>query len=122
VPHNADEISKLLTAGSHPTRVGIMFAMRELPKPTFKGRGENRKAVTGGISPKELCGLLVNGKFTPGATNLGVVSYHVRELLAKGYIKLLRVEPRRGALKHLYVLTQRGERFAHLVAELADET
>jgi DNA-binding transcriptional ArsR family regulator len=36
---------------------------------------------------------------------LGVVSYHVRRLEALGLVKLVRREPRRGAVEHYYRTT-----------------
>ena len=37
--------------------------------------------------------------------SLGVVSYHVRRLEALGFLKLVRREPRRGAVEHYYTAT-----------------
>ncbi len=38
---------------------------------------------------------------------LGVVSYHVRRLAALGFLKLVRSEPRRGAVEHYYSAVSR---------------
>lgn len=42
-----------------------------------------------------------------GESKLGNVSYHVRALLADGFIELVRTEPRRGALAHYYRATSK---------------
>lgn len=42
------------------------------------------------------------------AESLGNVSYHVRVLLDNGCIKLVKQEPRRGAVEHYYTATERG--------------
>jgi DNA-binding transcriptional ArsR family regulator len=39
--------------------------------------------------------------------SLGVVSYHVRRLEALGFLKLVKREPRRGAVEHYYTTTGR---------------
>jgi predicted ArsR family transcriptional regulator len=36
---------------------------------------------------------------------LGAINYHMRRLAARGWVRLVRTEPRRGATKHFYVRT-----------------
>lgn len=40
--------------------------------------------------------------------SLGTVAYHVKVLLEKGYIELVRKEPRRGAAEHFYRATHKA--------------
>jgi len=72
----------LAKALAHPLRTRILAAL------------EGRTA-----SPSELAGEL--------DASLGVVSYHVRRLEALGLLKLVKREPRRGAVEHYYVSTGR---------------
>jgi DNA-binding transcriptional ArsR family regulator len=72
----------LAKALAHPLRTRILGAL------------EDRTA-----SPSELAGEL--------DASLGVVSYHVRRLEALGFLKLVRREPRRGAVEHYYTATGR---------------
>jgi DNA-binding transcriptional ArsR family regulator len=72
----------LAKALAHPLRTRILAAL------------EDRVA-----SPSELAGEL--------DASLGVVSYHVRRLEALGFLKLVRREPRRGAVEHYYTATSR---------------
>jgi DNA-binding transcriptional ArsR family regulator len=72
----------LAKALAHPLRTRILAAL------------EDRTA-----SPSELAGEL--------DASLGVVSYHVRRLEALGFLKLVRREPRRGAVEHYYTATSR---------------
>jgi DNA-binding transcriptional ArsR family regulator len=67
----------LAKALAHPLRTRILAAL------------EGRTA-----SPSELAGEL--------DAPLGVVSYHVRRLAALGFLKLVKSEPRRGAVEHYY--------------------
>src|ERR1700761_3478652 len=67
---------------AHPLRTRILAAL------------EGRIA-----SPSELAGEL--------DAPLGVVSYHVRRLVTLGFLKLVRREPRRGAVEHYYKATSR---------------
>jgi DNA-binding transcriptional ArsR family regulator len=48
---------------------------------------------------------------------LGNVSYHVKTLLEYDCVKLVKTEPRRGAVEHYYRATPRGEAAAALLAE-----
>jgi DNA-binding transcriptional ArsR family regulator len=72
----------LAKALAHPLRTRILAAL------------EDRVA-----SPSELAAEL--------EASLGVVSYHVRRLEALGFLKLVRREPRRGAVEHYYTATSR---------------
>jgi len=72
----------LAKALAHPLRTRILAVL------------EDRTA-----SPSELAGEL--------DASLGVVSYHVRRLEALGFLKLVRREPRRGAVEHYYTATSR---------------
>jgi DNA-binding transcriptional ArsR family regulator len=72
----------LAKALAHPLRTRILAVL------------EGRTA-----SPSELAGEL--------DASLGVVSYHVRRLEALGFLKLVRREPRRGAVEHYYTATSR---------------
>jgi len=76
-------VVELLTQGlakalSHPLRQRILQC--------FNDRGV--------LSPSELAEVL--------GERLGNVSYHVRILRELGYLELVRIEPRRGALEHFY--------------------
>jgi predicted transcriptional regulator len=72
--------SKLLRAGWHPIQIKALHILTE------------RVA-----SPKEIAVEL-------GLTSAkaGHVSYHVKELLSRGLVELVRTEPRRGASEHFY--------------------
>jgi len=70
----------LAKALAHPLRTRILAAL------------EGRIA-----SPSELAGEL--------DAPLGVVSYHVRRLVTLGFLKLVKREPRRGAVEHYYTTT-----------------
>lgn len=72
----------LAKALAHPLRTRILAAL------------EGRTA-----SPSELAGEL--------DAALSVVSYHVRRLESLGFLKLVRSEPRRGAVEHYYRTTGR---------------
>jgi DNA-binding transcriptional ArsR family regulator len=72
----------LAKALAHPLRTRILAAL------------EGRTA-----SPSELA--------TELDAPLGVVSYHVRRLVALGFLKLVKREPRRGAVEHYYTATSR---------------
>jgi DNA-binding transcriptional ArsR family regulator len=72
----------LAKALAHPLRTRILAAL------------EGRTA-----SPSELAEEL--------DAPLGVVSYHVRRLVALGFLKLVKREPRRGAVEHYYRSTSR---------------
>jgi DNA-binding transcriptional ArsR family regulator len=72
----------LAKALAHPLRTRILAAL------------EGRTA-----SPSELAGEL--------DAPLGVVSYHVRRLVTLGFLKLVKREPRRGAVEHYYTATSR---------------
>jgi DNA-binding transcriptional ArsR family regulator len=72
----------LAKALAHPLRTRILAAL------------EGRTA-----SPSELASELDAG--------LGVISYHVRRLQALGFLKLVKREPRRGAVEHYYTATAR---------------
>lgn len=72
----------LAKALAHPLRTRILAAL------------EGRTA-----SPSELAGEL--------DAPLGVVSYHVRRLVTLGFLKLVKREPRRGAVEHYYTATTR---------------
>jgi DNA-binding transcriptional ArsR family regulator len=72
----------LAKALAHPLRTRILAAL------------EGRTA-----SPSELAGEL--------DAPLGVVSYHVRRLATLGFLKLVKREPRRGAVEHYYTATSR---------------
>jgi DNA-binding transcriptional ArsR family regulator len=72
----------LAKALAHPLRTRILAAL------------EGRTA-----SPSQLAGEL--------DAPLGVVSYHVRRLAALGFLKLVRSEPRRGAVEHYYSAASR---------------
>jgi DNA-binding transcriptional ArsR family regulator len=72
----------LAKALAHPLRTRILAAL------------EGRTA-----SPSELASEL--------DASLGVVSYHVRRLEALGFLKLVKREPRRGAVEHYYRSTGR---------------
>jgi DNA-binding transcriptional ArsR family regulator len=72
----------LAKALAHPLRTRILAAL------------EGRTA-----SPSELA-IELDG-------SLGVVSYHVRRLEALGFVKLVKREPRRGAVEHYYSATGR---------------
>lgn len=72
----------LAKALAHPLRTRILAAL------------EGRTA-----SPSELADEL--------GASLGVVSYHVRRLEALGFLKLVKHEPRRGAVEHYYSTTGR---------------
>lgn len=68
----------------HPLRVDILELL---------ARG-------GETSPKDIANQLDE--------DLGVVSYHVKALAARGLVRETRTEPRRGALAHFYVLTDKA--------------
>jgi DNA-binding transcriptional ArsR family regulator len=72
----------LAKALAHPLRMRILAALEE------------RTA-----SPSELAGEL--------NASLGVVSYHVRRLVAFGFVEPVRRVPRRGAVEHYYTTTTR---------------
>jgi DNA-binding transcriptional ArsR family regulator len=72
----------LAKALAHPLRTRILAAL------------EGRTA-----SPSELAGEL--------DAPLGVVSYHVRRLVTLGFLRLVKREPRRGAVEHYYTATSR---------------
>jgi DNA-binding transcriptional ArsR family regulator len=72
----------LAKALAHPLRTRILASLEE------------RTA-----SPSELAGEL--------DASLGVVSYHVRRLEALGFLKLVKREPRRGAVEHYYTAAGR---------------
>jgi DNA-binding transcriptional ArsR family regulator len=72
----------LAKALAHPLRTRILAAL------------EGRTA-----SPSELAGEL--------DAPLGVVSYHFRRLVTLGFLKLVKREPRRGAVEHYYTTTGR---------------
>ncbi len=72
----------LAKALAHPLRTRILAAL------------DGRTA-----SPSELADEL--------GASLGVVSYHVRRLEALGFLKLVKREPRRGAVEHYYSTTGR---------------
>jgi DNA-binding transcriptional ArsR family regulator len=72
----------LAKALAHPLRTRILASL------------EGRTA-----SPNQLAGEL--------DASLGVVSYHVRRLQALGFLKLVRREPRRGAVEHYYTAAGR---------------
>jgi DNA-binding transcriptional ArsR family regulator len=50
---------------------------------------------------------------------LGSVSYHVKALLEAGVLKLVRTEPRRGALEHFYALEGRNTKLLLAMLEVA---
>src|ERR1700761_2677735 len=72
----------LAKALAHPLRTRILAAL------------EGRTA-----SPSELGSEL--------DASIGVVSYHVRRLEALGFVKLVKREPRRGAVEHYYITARR---------------
>jgi hypothetical protein len=72
--------AKMLRAGWHPVQIKALTILTE------------RIA-----SPKEIA---VELGMT--ATKAGQVSYHVKELLKRGLVQLVRTEPRRGACEHFY--------------------
>lgn len=67
----------------HPLRVRILETM-----------------AGGETTPKDLATRL--------GEQLGIVSYHVRQLAALQLVREVRTEPRRGALAHFYVLGDRA--------------
>lgn len=69
-------------AGMHPLAVDILTLI---------------ESAEGEWTPKELAEALEH--------DLGTTSYHVRQLAARGLLKMVRTEPRRGALSHFYILT-----------------
>jgi DNA-binding transcriptional ArsR family regulator len=79
--HDIDnpDVAKAL---AHPLRTRILAAL------------EGRAA-----SPSELASEL--------DASIGVVSYHVRRLEALGFVKLVKREPRRGAVEHYYSMVHR---------------
>jgi DNA-binding transcriptional ArsR family regulator len=62
---------------AHPVRAGILDVL-------------SRRVTTPSEVAEEL------------GVSVGVVSYHVRQLKGRGLIRLVRTEPRRGAVKHFY--------------------
>jgi DNA-binding transcriptional ArsR family regulator len=83
---------------SHPLRVEILGR--------FTGESTQR-------SPSELAAML--------GESLNLVSYHVRLLEKHGALKVVRTEPRRGALEHFYSLTKKGWRFRSALDRLLQE-
>jgi DNA-binding transcriptional ArsR family regulator len=74
---------EVVKALNHPTRQQILAELRDrAPAPA---------------SPSELAGVLGEG--------LSQVSYHVKILRELGVLKLVRTEPRRGAVEHYYCET-----------------
>lgn len=69
----------------HPTRAMVLDAFVKAGEP---------------LSPSQIA--------EESGERLGNVSYHVRALLEKGFIRLTRTEPRRGAVAHFYVLTAKA--------------
>jgi hypothetical protein len=118
---NAQEISKLLKAGSHPIRIRLMLAMVKAPRLRYKGKGDERVVVAGGISPSKLVLKLAEDKLADVAPSLGVVAYHIRMLKKYGLVEEVRTAAVRGALEHYLLPTKLGRRFAKLAASLARE-
>ncbi|HVE80761.1 MAG TPA: hypothetical protein VNA68_01300 [Candidatus Dormibacteraeota bacterium] len=91
-----DDIAKIVLLGaalSHPLRIEIMKATKLTE-----------------MSPVEVAATIT------GRGRLGSISYHFRWLADNGLIKMTRIEPRRGALKHFYRLNQ------EFIEELAEAT
>lgn len=79
--------------GVHPVKVAILETLAE---------GGNAP-----MSPNMLAATARVRAVTPApGVNLGVTSYHVRQLAGKGLLVLESTEPRRGALEHFYVLAE----------------
>lgn len=74
--------ARIAKALSHPVRMRVLIALSE-----------------GIASPNELSKRLEE--------SLGVVSYHVKQLLELDCIELVKTEPRRGAVEHYYRATTR---------------
>jgi DNA-binding transcriptional ArsR family regulator len=75
---------------THPVRVDILREIRAAE-------------VGAGVSPSDIQILWKDLYENPeDEIALGVISYHVRMLLGYGVIKLVRTEPRRGAVEHYY--------------------
>jgi predicted transcriptional regulator len=79
------ELGDLLQNVAHPMRIAILQHVDEV----------------GEVSPRAFTR-------THRAT-LATVSHHFRMLARAGLIQLLRTEPRRGAVEHCYVLSDRGQ-------------
>jgi DNA-binding transcriptional ArsR family regulator len=84
-------IAKMLT---HPLRLRVLQLLSESEKP---------------MSPSMLADKL--------EAPLGNVSYHVRQLLAAKFIVLKTTKQRRGAVEHLYALTDKGKGLLELTAD-----
>lgn len=89
-----DKNTAVAKALSHPIRRKILRAMA----------GD----ANGGLSPAILSEEL--------KTPLGTVAYHVRLLFEDGILKLVKTEPRRGAVEHFY--QRSGNHLDRKVAEL----
>lgn len=77
----AGSVAAISKALGHPLRLRIVYALVELKE----------------AGPKQISDYL--------GESLGNVSYHVRSLLAKEVVELVRTEPRRGAVLHVYAVT-----------------
>lgn len=82
-----EELVELLKGMGHLERLQIVALMAD---------GKER-------SPKMLTAFLAGPQ-------MGKVSYHVRFLRDHNLLRESRVEPRRGALEHFYVITEEGKR------------
>ena len=79
------DLADLLRSVGHPTRIAILEHVDEV----------------GEVSPRAF----TRSHRTPLAT----ASHHVRILAQAGLTQLIRTEPRRGAVEHFYVLSDRGK-------------
>lgn len=81
MPATSLDWEAIARAGMHPLALEILTLI---------------ESAEGEWTPKELAEAL--------GAELGVASYHVRMLVARGLLTLVKTEPRRGALAHFYVL------------------
>lgn len=86
-----------LKALAHPSRILVI---------------EHLVTTEGPASPNQMAQLT--------GESLGRMSYHVRQLLGKKMIRLVRTEPRRGAVEHFYTVTPKGEKAYRRVAPIED--
>jgi predicted transcriptional regulator len=79
-----ERVAELAHDVAHPLRVAILDGIRH----------------AGELSPR--------GFANDHGAKLAAVSHHFRALAGAGHIELNRTEPRRGAVEHFYVLSERG--------------
>ncbi len=90
-----DRLAATFRALSHPTRLNVL-----------------ERLTNGPASPVDYT------QTATGRETLGTVSHHFRALRQAGLIEVASTEQRRGALKHSYRLTRRGQRVSDWVKKL----